>query len=236
MKITQSKSTLEIKLRFGSILVVMKILLIHILFSLLAPKLWAGKISCNKAYALSIEDRISDKKSSIEKAFKLNSDYMEWYYARRIEPYSVKKTSIVPLKPTPKTLYRGMYISFDELLTIVKTGFDISKVKWKTGGSGVYFSSSARDAGDYIFHNSGSKDKIGIVIKVQSDKSVRPLEDRNLNPSSDIYKFPKSVDPKLIRDIYFWGEFGLENIESVIQKIENNKPITPAEQWAIPGR
>ena len=161
--------------------------------------------------------------------YHLPRNYTSWYYDRRIYPYLAKPDFEGPAKPD--VLYRGMYITIDELTNIINEGFELSRTSWHTGGKkGVSFSSSATEARNYIFTEPRDINGIGIVFEVSAGKGIGPMEKSEVNPTGTIYRSDGDVPADRIVDILVWGRWGCERLSKIIEKIREGT-VTPHREW-----
>lgn len=163
---------------------------------------------------------LSAHKQDIVRGYHLPKNYVEGYYLRRIHPY-LNKVSYVP-DANKNVVYRGMYITVDELAAVLKNGLPV-----------VSFSSSSQEASAYVFH-SASLDKhpngVGVVFKVKKTAKMELLENPTVNPTGTIYHSYKDVPPGDILEVYVVGQYGLEDLPSVFQQIKNGKELSN-ESW-----
>lgn len=167
--------------------------------------------------------------SEILKGYQLPVNYTTAYYARRVEPYLSKPPYQEVLNPSK--LYRGMYLSPDDLNTILQQGMKLDQVKWTAAGGGVSFSSNANEAATYIFHGADHrKNGIGVVFEIKMSDEMKLVDDPILNSTRTIFKKHADVSRDEITNVYLWGEYGLESFDAIAEKIKNGK-ITPHQNW-----
>lgn len=183
-----------------------------------------------KPFYLWAADIVLANREKLEIAFEIPTSYKEGYYERRILPYMNKKPNPDIVKPTtaPETLYRGMYLTVDELATILKNGFNPADNRWSAfGGKAVYTTTSMPEARDYIFHASDSDiPKIGVVFKFTDTKDFELLESPEGNPHYTIYKSDSVIPPERIADVFFYTETHTISVEDF-----NSRPMNPASTW-----
>ena len=168
-------------------------------------------------------------KPVLMKGYYLPPDYLADYYARRIEPRLDRPDYQSVLNP--QVLYRGMYITPDQLEFILESGMALNQVKWTAAGGGISFSSNANEAASYIFQSgSDRKAGVGVVFKVRMSSAMQLVNDPVLNRTRTIYKKQSNVLPGEILDIYIWGQYGLESFDEIIRKKSQNK-IVPYSSW-----
>ena len=170
-------------------------------------------------------DNLKNAQSEIEKGYHLPENYLASYYQRRILPYQQNPKYT---QTDNEHLYRGMYITVDDLANIMDKGLEVKYNQWSAaGGKGVYFSTSIREADDYIFQ-SISNDKvknnaIGVVVETERDDYAEAVIDPVLNSTETIYKAANDVPKEKITDILIRGEYGLESLKNIIDKAENGE-------------
>lgn len=191
----------------------------------------AGKVasSCLSGPSGSIAgvtiDSLKNAQADIEKGYHLPENYLTNYYQRRILPYNHNPQYT---ETNQESFYRGMYITVDDLANIMENGLEVRHNQWSAaGGKGVYFSSSQREADDYIFQ-SISTDKlrnnaIGVVVETERGEYAELVNDPVLNATETIYKAANDVPQEKITDIFIRGEYGLESLKNVIDKAENGE-------------
>ena len=177
----------------------------------------------------SVLQKFSAVKSVLLKGYYLPADYLSSYYARRIEP-KLDRPDYQSVS-NPQVLYRGMYISPDQLEFILENGMALNQVKWTAAGGGISFSSNANEAASYIFQSgSDRKNGVGVVFKVRMSPAMQLVNDPVLNRTRTIYKKQSDVMPNEIVDVYLWGQYGLESLDEIIRKKNQNK-IVPYASW-----
>jgi hypothetical protein len=173
--------------------------------------------------------KFSAVKSVLLKGYYLPPDYLSSYYARRIEPRLDRPdySSVA----NPQVLYRGMYITPDQLEFILEYGMALNQVKWTAAGGGISFSSNANEAASYIFQSGQDRiNGVGVVFKVRMSSAMQAVNDPVLNRTRTIYKKQSNVMPNEIVDVYLWGQYGLENLDEIIRKKSQNR-ITLHSTW-----
>ena len=165
-------------------------------------------------------------KNEIIKGYALPDNFLTAYYDRRIEPY-MQKPNFTPDKSGH--LYRGIFMTVDELASTLQNGFLTSMNTWTVGGNGKQFvslSSSSFEAQSYIFQGTGNAEHpkgIGVVFVVDKDLPGLELwDDPKLNSTNTIYHCYKDVAPTKIRNVYILGEYGLESITEILIKARRN--------------
>ncbi len=173
-------------------------------------------------------DALLKHKDEINKGFVLSDSYLDGYYQRRVQPYQARPTY------TPSDdehLYRGMLLNVDDIANIMENGLETRFNTWQTaGGKGVYFSSSEREADDYIFQAASKKDGLGVVVEVEKGDFAQEVVDPVYNSTKTIYKAPGDVPKEKITNIFIRGEYGLESLSKIIEKAENGE-IKSNEKW-----
>ncbi len=211
-------------------------LLLVIVFSLGAsPMAFASELFCVQ-WALSqlktptgIMKKVDDLGDHLIKSYHLPINYTSGYFARRIEPILSNPTYTEVLQP--EKLYRGMYLSEDQLRNILNEGMKVNKVRWNAAGGGVSFSSNANEAATYIFHAASDKKKgIGVVFEVKMSNKMELADDPLLNATRTIYKSHSDVSRDEIQNVYIWGEHGLESLDEITGKLKNHK-LQPHQNW-----
>ena len=163
------------------------------------------------------------------KGYHLPENYASGYYSRRVEPYLSKPN--YPEVINPKVLYRGMYLTPDELESILTKGMELRRVKWTSAGGGISFSSNMNEAMTYIFHSADSRPNgLGVVFEVKMGKSMVLADDPVLNATRTIFKRHSDLSSEEITNVYLWGEWGFESLDQIIEKAKLGK-ITPHENW-----
>lgn len=173
-------------------------------------------------------DRLLANADEINKGFTLTPGYINGYYDRRILPYMEHPT----YTPTDDThLYRGMLLNTDEIANIMENGLEVKFNQWQAaGGKGVYFSSSLREAGDYIFQAGSRNQGLGVVVEVEKGDYAQEVVDPVLNSTKTIYKAPDDVSKEKITNILIQGEYGFERLSTIVDKAEKGE-IQSNEKW-----
>lgn len=175
-------------------------------------------------------------KNEIINAYNLTDGYLSGYYQRRIEPY-MRTPSFTADKSG--YLYRGIFMTVDELVSTLQNGFLTSMNTWNVGAKNkgdkfVSFSSSATEAQSYIFQGEGNSKHpkgIGVVFEVEPNiPGVELWQDAKLNSTHTIYHCYKDVSPLKIRNVYIQGEYGLENLSDILIKARRNA-LTRNTRW-----
>jgi hypothetical protein len=189
--------------------------------------------SNSKKSAISDQTPLLRKFSAVKpvllKGYYLPAEYLSAYYARRIEPKLDRPdySSVA----NPQVLYRGMYITPDQLEFILEYGMAVNQVKWTAAGGGISFSSNANEAASYIFQSGNDRfSGVGVVFKVRMSPAMQPVNDPVLNRTRTIYKKQSNVMANEIVDVYLWGQYGLESLDEILRKISQNR-ITPHTAW-----
>jgi hypothetical protein len=186
---------------------------------------------------LELVHKIEKREVDLEKYFHLPANYARWYFQKRVEP-TLRSPSYEYTK-NPPVLYRGMFITLQQLKTILKEGMKLSEVRWGAGdphgqSAGVSFSSSITEASSYIFHNAHEKFEsgkgVGVIFRIRTGSEYKILEDDQLNSTKTIYKKYSDVESEEIDAVYLWGEYGPENLESILKKNSLDK-IKPQSEW-----
>lgn len=162
-------------------------------------------------------ESLKESQKDIERGYHLPENFICGYYERRILPYLDRPT----YSKTDDYLYRGMYITVDELANILKNGFEVKYNTWNAvGGKGIFFSTSIREADDYIFQSTDfhKKNALGVVFKMENGDYAQMVEDPVHNATKTIYKCPGDVPNEKIVDIYLRGQYGLERLGDIIDK------------------
>ncbi len=166
-------------------------------------------------------DELKEAKGEVEKGYHLPENFISGYYQRRIFPYQAHPTYT---SSGDNHMYRGMYITVDELANILQNGFETKYNTWSAaGGKGIYLSSSIREADDYIFQSVDitKKNAIGVVFQLENGEYAKEVVDPVLNSTETIYKSEGDVPSSKITDIYLRGEYGLERLADIIEKAQN---------------
>ncbi len=175
-------------------------------------------------------------KEDIIKHYSLTDDYLEGYYLRRIYPY-MDKPSFLPEKNGH--LYRGVFMTVDELNATLQNGFLTSMNTWNVGAKNrgdkfISFSSSTGEAMSYIFQGTGNAAHpkgIGVVFEVEKDiDGLEFWQDAKLNSTNTIYHCYKNVPPSKIRNVYVFGQYGLENLAEIFIKARRNA-LPSRDRW-----
>ncbi|MHC9540464.1 MAG: hypothetical protein AB9903_13185 [Vulcanimicrobiota bacterium] len=174
-------------------------------------------------------ESLKESQSEIEKGYHLPENFICGYYERRILPYQEHPT----YTKTDDYLYRGMYITVDELANILKNGFEIKYNSWRAaGGQGIYLSSSMREADDYIFQSVdfNKKNALGVVFKMEKGDYAQLVQDPVLNAPNTIFKAPGDVPSDKIVEIYLRGQYGLERLGDIMDRARKDG-IKPNNSW-----
>ena len=175
-------------------------------------------------------------KEPIIKSYALTDSYLEGYYLRRIYPY-LSKPSFLAEKNGH--MYRGVFMTVDELASTLQNGFLTSMNTWNVGAKNkgdqfVSFSSSTGEALSYVFQGGGNREHpngIGVVFEVDSDiKGLEYWEDEVHNSTHTIYHCYENVPPEKIRNVYIYGQYGLESLPEIIIKARRNA-LPNRERW-----
>lgn len=180
------------------------------------------------AAGVEIEELLKNS-AEVENGYHLPENFISGYYQRRIFPYQAKPS----FTKTDDNMYRGMYITVDELANILRNGFETKYNTWQAaGGKGIYLTSSITEADSYIFQSVDFKKKnaIGVVFKLENGDYAKPVEDAVLNSTETIFKSDGDVPSDKIKDIYIRGQYGLESLGDILKKAENGE-ITPNTKW-----
>lgn len=186
-------------------------------------------LPCSAAYRLQWLDAVGEHREEILKAHRLPVAYTRGYYARRIEPY-LSKTRYPEIKD-PKMLYRGVFLSVDQLIEILEKGMKLGKVNWTAVGGGLSFTSSVQEASTYIFHNADDRPEgIGVVFEVKRRDEMVLAVDKDLNPTHTIFKLHEDLAPEEITNFFIWGQYGLESVDKIIERARADL-LTNHEEW-----
>lgn len=172
---------------------------------------------------------LAEFQGSLEKGYHLPENFINGYFDRRIFPYQNRPT----YHETDGSFYRGMYITVDDLANILENGFEVKRNTWSAvGGQGVYVTTSEREAEDYIFQavDYGKKNAIGVVFKMERGDYATLVEDPDCNSTNTIYKAANDVPSDRITQIYLKGQYGLESLQSVIERAQKGE-IEPNTSW-----
>ena len=162
-------------------------------------------------------------------SYGLPSEYRDWYYTRRVDPY-LSRPHYKNIEE-PDVLYRGMLLSPPQLRHILEHGLELKYVTWTAGGPGISFSSNLQEAKTYIFHASTHLPPgLGVVVKVKRSPDIQLVLDPNLNPSRTIFKTGQDVPANQILEVLILGPYGFEALTEVTQKIQTGR-ATPSRQW-----
>lgn len=175
----------------------------------------------------------ADIKEQIIKGYALTDAFLEGYYLRRIYPYLSK-----PTYQADKSghMYRGIYMTVDELASTLKTGFLTKMNTWSTGAKDgkqiISFSTSTGEAMSYIFQSSGNHPNgIGVVFEVDRDiPGLEYWEDADLNSTKTIYHGYQDIPANRIRNVYVYGEYGLESLVEILIKAQKGQ-VRSNKQW-----
>lgn len=175
------------------------------------------------------------QRDALVSGYYLPENFLEGFFFRRIYPYQSKPT-YTPDKDSDQYLYRGMLVTPEELATILRVGFSPKTSTWNAGTGGknaVSLSSSVTEALHYIFQSGAKKDGIGIVFKVRRSPSMELGKDKELNRTKTIYYSFEDIPASAIADVYVYGEFGLEFLNTILQKAKEGtiKPNTWTNQF-----
>ncbi len=162
--------------------------------------------------------------------YHLPQNYVEGFFDRRIYPY-LSRPTYLPGKEED-VLFRGMLVTPEELVEILKGGFSPKTSTWTAGadGAAVSFSSSPVEASHYIFQSGYKKDGIGVVFKVKKLPAMQLGQNKDLNSTRTIYYSYEDVPAGAILSVSVRGEYGQENLESVLQAAQEGK-IKPHQRW-----
>ncbi len=179
---------------------------------------------------LRVAQQIQAHKKSLLEGYRLPLRYMQGYYIRRIEPYLSKPT--YSTVENPDVLYRGVFISIDELTELLVHGHEVSKVQWTAvGGQGISLSSSIEEAKTYIFHSADNRpDGLGVLFKFKKTNYMTLVADPQTNPTNTIFKSYQDIPSRDVVGVSLWGEYGFENIQEILIKVEA-KQIVPNSIW-----
>lgn len=184
-------------------------------------------------------------KTKIINAYHLTEDFLNGYYARRIQPY-LEKPSYRADANAQGYVFRGMYITVDELATVLEKGFELKHTSWNTGAKGnaniISFSTSSGEAMSYVFQSANVMTHpggIGVVFKVRQSADMHLFEDPILNSTNTIYHTYQNVHPSQIEEVSLYGKWGMELLdgrfrpeikEGVLEKAEAGK-LSSNEDW-----
>ena len=116
--------------------------------------------------------QVKEFRSELIRGYHLPPNYTSAYYARRIEPYLAKPTYQEVLQP--QALYRGMYLTPDELAEVLENGMKLNRVSRTAAGGGISFSSDIQEAVTYIFDSANEvPNKIGVVFAVEMNEEMK---------------------------------------------------------------
>lgn len=176
----------------------------------------AKRVEISRLEALS--RGILQYRSELLKGYQLPEEYIEGFFLRRIFPY-LQKPSYTPDK-NESILFRGMLLSPEELVEILKKGFSPATTKWNTGAKApaVSFSSSSAEATHYIFQSGYKEGAIGVVFEVRKKPSMELGESQTYNSTRTIYYSYEDVPAEDIVDVLVHGEYGLESLEKILDK------------------
>ncbi len=169
-------------------------------------------------------------KEYVIQGFQLPPAYTEPFYQRRIEPYLNRPRYEGPA--VPKSLFRGMYLNWDQMTEITEKGMTTEQVTWTAFvGQSLSFSSNTEEAASYIFKNADARPGgIGVVFKVRASKDMISLADPVHNTTKTIFSLNRNLKPNEIEDVYLWGEYGLESVRTILERAKSQK-IKPQNQW-----
>lgn len=175
------------------------------------------------------------QRDALVSGYYLPENFLEGFFFRRIYPYQSKPT-YTPDKDSDQYLYRGMLVTPEELATILRVGFSPKTSTWNAGTGGknaVSLSSSVTEALHYIFQSGAKKDGLGIVFQVRRSPSMELGKDKELNCTQTIYYSFEDIPASAITDVYVYGEFGLEFLNTILQKAKEGtiKPNTWTNQF-----
>ena len=202
-----------------------KIPFLFLLFLVTAPFSHAAKLQEQS----NLLQKFNQVKPVLLKAYSLPAEYLSSYYARRIEP-KLDRPDYQSVS-NPQVLYRGMYITPDQLEFILESGMAVNQVRWTAAGGGISFSSNPNEAASYIFQSGNDRiNGIGVVFKVRMSPAMQAVNDPVLNSTRTIYKKQSNVAANEIVDVYLWGQYGLESFDEILRKKTQGK-IVPSSNW-----
>ena len=205
-------------------------LLVTFLFFCLSSPSQAALPPCTSLLKEDLSQVTHELSVDLAKGYSLPSNYTTGYYARRIEPYLAKPTYAEVVHP--QTLYRGMFLTPQELEKILTEGMKLDRVKWTAADGGISFSSNINEAATYIFQSADTRPSgIGVVFEVKTSPSMELVNDPILNSTRTIFKKHADVTKEEILNVYIWGQWGLENLKDIAEKMKNGK-ILPHETWS----
>lgn len=184
---------------------------------------YADRQAAETAQKLRINRRVlllKKYRAEITRAYHLTDDFLNGYYARRVERY-LANPMFKADAGGEGFVFRGMYITVDELANILQRGFELDRTSWNVGsknGSAINsFSSSSGEAMTYIFHN-GNPGKhpggIGVVFKVRQTPDMTLFEDPILNSTGTIYHSYQNVPATQIVEVSVYGKWGMELLDA----------------------
>lgn len=176
-----------------------------------------------------LDAEITAAAADILNAYHLPANYLNGYYARRVEPTLHKSREEIP---NPEVLYHGGYMSLADLQNILRHGLLAKRTQWTAlGGAAVYFSSHSLEAQNYIFQGTDNlPDGVGVLFKVKKRESMHVVIDATSNPTRTIFKSDSDVPPEDILEVYLAGETGFVLLADVLQK-QREGTLTPHTRW-----
>lgn len=172
---------------------------------------------------------LNEYESQIKEYYSLPEDYLTGYFTARIEKYMAKPQFI----PTDNEfLYRGMYVTTEELKDILANGMLVSKTSWHTGAKkgskGIISTSlSEPEARTYIYQSASpdkvAKQGIGVIFKIRKTSDHVLFDDKVLNSTNTIYHDYKDIPASDILSVSVEGQYGSEYLTTIKKNIESGR-------------
>jgi hypothetical protein len=87
------------------------------------------------------------------------------------------------------------------------------------------------EAISYIFQSGKDElNRVGVVFEVKKNNEIVLVNDPVLNSTKTIYKKLSDVAAQDIKNVYIWGQWGLESLDEIIAKSKSDRVI-PHESW-----
>ncbi len=172
---------------------------------------------------------LKEYEGQIKEYYSLPESYLTGYFTARIEKYMAHPTFIAT---DNQFLYRGMFVTTEELKDILTNGMEISKTSWHTGakkGSDGIISTSLSEpeARTYIYQSASpekiNKQGIGVVFKIRKTADHALFDDKVLNSTNTIYHDYKDIPASDIVGVSVEGPYGTEYLTTIKKNIESGR-------------
>lgn len=186
----------------------------------------------NKKDRMLLVANILLQKQNLLRGYHLPEEYLEGFFMKRIFPYQSAPRYIAD-QDAERILFRGMLLTPEELIQILKKGFSPDTSKWNAGTDGraaISLSSSSVEASHYIFQSGSKKNGIGVVFEIRRKPSMLLGADPVLNRTKTIYYSYEDIAPEDIVNVLVRGEYGLENIKDIFAKAKQGN-LQPHQRW-----